>query len=596
MKAQSILIVEDENIVALDMRMRLEAMGYKVVDIVDTGEQATESVTARKPDLVLMDIKLKGDQDGIEAASQLRETSEVPVIFVTAFTDERTLDRAKRVSPYGYIVKPFHERELRIAIELAIYKYQFELSIRRARDIAEESNRIKSEFLANMSHELKTPLNSVIGFSELALSLATDLEQREYLAMSLSSAKSLLTLINSILNFARMEAGKLFAVSTPFSLDEVIEECVDSLAIAAYSKGLDVSYRRDPSIPDNLIGDQSLLKHILLNLFDNAAKFTDKGSVRLNVSLLDEPRVQGRGPTIEFEITDSGIGIAKDKIELAFTRFTQLDPSRTRKAGGTGLGLAIVAKSVELMKGSINVDSEENRGTRLIVRIPFEVEDDVTQKGKVAENMGSMALLGFDDDSFNDAALVLSRLNIDARAAVDFSDAASASFVLVDERFLSRKGMEAERIMLLKLNLIIATRFGGSVRSEFSNLGAAFTPMPIRISGLRAAIGNLISHPRAEASDSRNIAQEAIGRPSDAREDSARGTERGVLQRLAEVIERSLTTGAFVEIEREARDARDILETAGGKVGSKLAFSALLSARKGDSKKLRDLSDKMRKI
>ena len=146
MKGQDILIVEDENIVALDMRMRLESMGYRVVDVVDTAALALERAAELSPELVLMDIKLKGDQDGIEAASQLRERSEVPVIFVTAFTDERTLDRAKRASPYGYIVKPFHERELRIAIELAIYKHQYELSIRRAKEIAEESNRDQGRF------------------------------------------------------------------------------------------------------------------------------------------------------------------------------------------------------------------------------------------------------------------------------------------------------------------------------------------------------------------------------------------------------------------------------------------------------------------
>ena len=166
---RDILVVEDENIVALDMRMRLEAMGYRVVDVVETASSAIERAASLLPDLVLMDIKLKGEQDGIEAAGHLRERAEVPVIFVTAFTDERTLERAKQASPYGYIVKPFHERELRIAIELALYKHQYELSIRRARDIAEEANRIKGEFLANMSHELKTPLNSVIGFTELAM-------------------------------------------------------------------------------------------------------------------------------------------------------------------------------------------------------------------------------------------------------------------------------------------------------------------------------------------------------------------------------------------------------------------------------------------
>ena len=145
-KARNILIVEDEEVIALDMRMSLESIGYRVVDIVDTGKAAVERSAALKPDLVLMDIRIRGEQDGIDVAARLREHMDVPVIFVTAFSDEATLERAKRVSPYGYIVKPFHERELRIAIELALYKHEYELSILRARDLAEESNRIKGDF------------------------------------------------------------------------------------------------------------------------------------------------------------------------------------------------------------------------------------------------------------------------------------------------------------------------------------------------------------------------------------------------------------------------------------------------------------------
>jgi signal transduction histidine kinase len=305
-KGGEILIVEDENIVALDMRMRLESMGYSIIGVVDTGELAVERAIALGPDLVIMDIKLKGDQDGIDVATQLRERSEVPVIFVTAFTDERTLDRAKRASPYGYIVKPFHERELRIAIELALYKHQYELTIRRARDVSEESNRVKGDFLANMSHELKTPLNSVIGFTELALGVSKDREQKEYLSIALSSAKSLLTLIDSILDFARMEAGKLAAVSAPFSLDELLDECADFLAIGAFPKGLQASLRREPAIPEVLVGDVSVLKHILLNLLDNAVKFTNAGRVRLAVFLHEKPDLPGRGPTLRFEVSEIG--------------------------------------------------------------------------------------------------------------------------------------------------------------------------------------------------------------------------------------------------------------------------------------------------
>ena len=496
---RDILIVEDENIVALDMRMRLEAMGYRVVDVVETGGLAIERAAALAPDLVLMDIKLKGEQDGIEAAGHLRERTEVPVIFVTAFTDERTLERAKHASPYGYIVKPFHERELRIAIELALYKHQYELSIRRERDIAEEANRVKGEFLANVSHELKTPLNSVIGFTELAMSVPKEPEQGEYLAMALSSARSLLTVIDSILDFARMEAGKLSVVSAPFSLDEVLGECADSLAMGAFAKGLEVNLRRDPAIPDWLVGDRSLLKHILLNLLDNAVKFTERGRIRLGAALYEQPTCAGCGPTVEFEVADTGIGMPRDKIDLAFARFTQLDPSRTRKAGGTGLGLAIVAKSVELMRGGLSVESDEGRGTRFSLRLAFELGAEPSPpKGlpRLGKGVAQATIVGFDAEGFEDASLALRRLGIAARRAERLEDAVApdGSFVIADE--LAAAEADDAVMDALDSRLVVCTRFGTKIRSRLgSRAGIAFAVLPLRAEGLRDALAALSRAP-----------------------------------------------------------------------------------------------------
>lgn len=591
MKGLSILIVEDEYIVALDMRMRLTAMGYQVVDIVDTAALAIERTLELSPEIILMDIKLKGDQDGIEAASRLREQSEVPVIFVTAFTDERTLDRAKRASPYGYIVKPFHERELRIGIELAIYKYNYELSLRRAKDIAEESNRVKSDFLANMSHELKTPLNSVIGFTELAMSASKDREQREHLAIALSSAKSLLTLIDSILDFARMEAGKLLAVSAPFSLDELLGECADALAIAGFPKGLDVSLRRDPAIPDSLVGDRSLLMHVLLNLLDNAVKFTDSGRVRFAVSLSSLPECSTRGPTIEFEIMDTGVGMPKDKIALAFERFCQLDPSTTRKAGGTGLGLAIVSKAVELMGGDISVESDAGRGTRFTVRLPFELgADGFPAPGGTAllRSAGDVALAGFDEESFSDTALALSRLGYGALKADTLKEAAASSnaFVLADERLFGE--IDGALVEELASRLVIATRLGGNISSRLGREGIAFASMPLRSSNLRRAFAALAVSRASESSSARpeNLSPSADVAP----------VGKGILARLAVGLEKAAGRGAYADAEREAKDAQDALIEAGDREGSKLAFAALLSARKGNLEALKRSVEKIRKI
>ncbi len=602
---RDILVVEDENIVALDMRMRLEAMGYRVVDVVETASLAIERAASLLPDLVLMDIKLKGEQDGIEAAGHLRERAEVPVIFVTAFTDERTLERAKQASPYGYIVKPFHERELRIAIELALYKHQYELSIRRARDIAEEANRIKGEFLANMSHELKTPLNSVIGFTELAMSIAKNPEQGEYLAMALSSARSLLTLIESILDFARMEAGKMSTVSAPFSLDAVLGECADSLAIRAFAKGLEVNLRRDPAIPDSLVGDESLLRHILLNLLDNAVKFTERGRIRLGATLFEKAECAGCGPTIVFEVADTGIGMPSDKISFAFNRFTQLDSSRTRKAGGTGLGLAIVAKAVELMDGKLSVESDAGRGTRFSLRLSFDsgVEESSIPR-PLADWSGIDAIVaGFDADGFEDASLVLERLGLAARRMERLGDALAqeGALVIADERAT----MEVDKKLLesSESRVVIGTRFGSKLRASLGDRhGIAFTALPLRADGLRSAIASLPSSRVRLASagetasaykgDLRRREKDEADKPR--KPVSADGSTQSILRKLAKTVDGAVAIGAFTEAEKAAKDAQGALASVGDDAGFKLAFSALLLARKGDAPGLKEAASRMR--
>jgi signal transduction histidine kinase len=602
-KSGDILLVEDENIVALDMRIRLESLGYRVLDIVDTGAAAVERAMALKPDLVLMDIKLKGGQDGIDTAGLLRERSEVPVIFVTAFTDESTLERAKRASPYGYIVKPFHERELRIAIELALYKHQYELSIRRARDIAEEANRVKGEFLANMSHELKTPLNSVMGFTELALAVSKEAEQREYLSIVLMSAKSLLTLIDSILDFASMEAGKLSAFSVPFSLDEVLGECADSLAMGAFAKGLEVYLRRDPAIPDALIGDSSMLKHILLNLLDNAVKFTDRGRIRLEVALLDQTSNPGRGPTLGFQVSDTGIGMAPDRVEQAFMRFTQLDPSKTRKAGGTGLGLAIVAKSVELMGGSLSVDSEEGKGSRFSLRLPFgsDIERSTGEASVSIARGSTLTLVGFDDEGYSDALLVLERLGYKGRRSSELDAAAipETGLVVADER--AAAALAPEALSAFDSRLVVGTRFGGGIRYALERgRSIAFTSLPLRADGLRAALFELrssVKMPRAKGgAQGRSAARKAAPEPGAAPISPGTAAERRILTKFADFLDKALATGAFSSVEQAAKEAQRELAEAGDAVGARLAFSALLQERKGDATGLRKTAASLRAI
>ena len=618
MSIAAILIVEDENIVALDMKMRLESLGYRVMGVVDSGAAALEFLSTSTPDLVLMDIKLKGNVDGIETARLARERLDVPIIFVTAFTDEQTLDRAKLASPYGYIVKPFHERELRIAIELALYKFQYELSMRRSKELAEEANRVKGEFLANVSHELKTPLNSVIGFTELSLDKSVDDEQRDYLTTVLRSARSLVTLIDSILDFSRLENGKLSPVFAPFPLDSLLGECVDLLAVGACSKGLEVSYRRDPVLPDTIVSDRGRLRQVLMNLVDNAVKFTDKGRIRvraemaeelpparlprglLEASNLDERRLKPFG--LRLVVEDSGIGMPPDKIKFAFERFTQLDGSRTRQAGGTGIGLAIVAKSVESLGGTVEVVSSPGQGSSFEIVIPVIPVEARKEDAALPLRGRHFVYLGFDPEASADIEEMVQAMGGAAMGAAGLRsvDGKGHAFVLAHE-----KAALAERDELARLRgrVVAACRPGFAGRSGLAEFGCAIVPLPLRKGALLDALEDLqkSTYREAEAPSGEPAPR---GAPPEGKRDAMAAPAKG---RTARPSEAKAELGKYIDaiaagidarnleaIEQDSKAYNERFRAMGAGVEDKLSFSALLFSRKGDWTGLEELLQKLR--
>jgi len=457
---------------------------------------------AEEADKAAAKIARKAFSDAVEGKAD---------IYNAVFAYKRPIDgRIAWVHALGHVVKNADGKRTDVygvSQDISEYK-RLEVELVNAREAAEAATKSKSEFLANMSHEIRTPMNAILGMTHLALKTELTPKQRDYLTKTKAAAQSLLGIINDILDFSKIEAGKLDLENTEFHLDQVLENLTSIVSQRAQDKELEFLVAAQQDLPTVLVGDPLRLGQVLINLVNNAVKFTEQGEIVVTVKL--EETVSDR-VKLKFAVRDSGIGMAPDQTARLFQAFSQADSSTTRKYGGTGLGLSISKRLVEMMGGNIWVESQHGRGSTFCFTGWFGVGEALKGPRSLVPGLAGLRVLVVDDNPSAREILadMLAQFAIRTECVCSGNDALREliaadsqdpyGLVLMDWQMPGMDGLETSRVIKRDRGLrdvpkiIMITAFGGEeVRLQAEKMGIeGFLEKPVTPSVLLNTLMNL---------------------------------------------------------------------------------------------------------